>query len=79
VIPPFRLWRAEIPLFGQGQAVGRLTVAGPRDEVPIAEKLALLSEVVDAAEVRVTEVARTGVTPAPIPFPVRSEPAATPA
>jgi UDP-GlcNAc:undecaprenyl-phosphate GlcNAc-1-phosphate transferase len=79
MVPPFRLWRAEIPLFGQGQTVGRLTVSGPRDEVPIAEKLARLSEVVDAAERRVTEVARAGVTPPPVPFAVRSEPAATPA
>ena len=56
-----------------------LSDADVRRALPIAEKLARLSEVVDAAEVRVTEVARTGVTPAPIPFPIRSEPAATPA
>jgi UDP-GlcNAc:undecaprenyl-phosphate GlcNAc-1-phosphate transferase len=78
--PPFRLWKAEIPLFGQGHAIGRLTVCGPRDEVPIGEKLALLSEIVDTAELRVAEVVQAGATRPPTPvLPSRPEPAATPA
>ncbi len=78
--PAFRMWKAEIPLFGQGQTIGRLTVCGPRDEMPIAEKLALLSEIVEAAELRVTEVAQAGATrPIAPAFPARSEPAVTPA
>src|SRR6185295_16953801 len=77
-IPAFHLWKAEIPLVALGQTVGRLTVSGPRDEVPIGEKLAQLSEIVYAAERRVSEV-RAGVTPhSATPFAVRSEPVVTP-
>jgi UDP-GlcNAc:undecaprenyl-phosphate/decaprenyl-phosphate GlcNAc-1-phosphate transferase len=47
---PYLQWRAEIPLFGHGQSIGRLTVIGPRDESSISEKLSVLAQIVEAAE-----------------------------
>lgn len=78
--PAHRLWKAEIPLNGQGQIVGRLTVCGPRDDMPIGEKLERLSAIVENAELRLTEVAQAGLTRNSTPaLKARSEPAATPA
>jgi UDP-GlcNAc:undecaprenyl-phosphate GlcNAc-1-phosphate transferase len=77
--PPFKMWKAEIPLVGQGQMIGRLTVCGPRDEDPIADKLARLSDIVDSAERRASEVARAGDVRPTAPAFARSEPSATPA
>ena len=64
---PFTLWRAEIPLYGHGQAMGRLTVTGPRDSVSIARKLLHLSELVESAEIRMIAVAPSGKYPQPKP------------
>jgi UDP-GlcNAc:undecaprenyl-phosphate GlcNAc-1-phosphate transferase len=49
-VPAIYLWRAEIPLFGEGQAIGRLTVCGPRDDSSLFEKLQILSKIVETAE-----------------------------
>lgn len=57
---PYMIWRAELPLFGHGHAIGRLTVAGPIDEKNISEKLKILSEIVAHAESRVLDVAASG-------------------
>lgn len=62
--PELKLWRVELPLFGHGQVLGRLTVVGVRDDVPIAGKMQMLSEIVDAAEIRATEITRSSVIPA---------------
>lgn len=63
--PPYTLWRAEIPLYGHGQAIGRLTVIGPRDEVSFAEKLIVLSQIVEAAEANASAVAPADRIPNP--------------
>ena len=52
------LWRVELPLCGHGQVIGRLTVAGVRDDVPVAEKMRVVAEFLEAAEARAVEVAR---------------------
>jgi UDP-GlcNAc:undecaprenyl-phosphate/decaprenyl-phosphate GlcNAc-1-phosphate transferase len=51
------LWRVEIPLFGNGQPIGRLAVTGGRDEESIAEKMHTVGKIIEAAEIRVSEVA----------------------
>jgi UDP-GlcNAc:undecaprenyl-phosphate GlcNAc-1-phosphate transferase len=63
--PPFTMWRAEIPLLGQGQVIGRLTVLGPRDDIPVPEKLQYLSQIVESAEARMIDVAPSGRMPKP--------------
>ena len=44
------VWRVELPLFGNGQILGRLSVSGSHDRACIAEKLAALSRLVEQAE-----------------------------
>ena len=44
------VWRVELPLFGNGQILGRLSVSGSHDRECIAEKLATLSRLVEQAE-----------------------------
>ena len=72
---PFTLWRAEIPLYGHGQAMGRLTVTGPRDEISVARKLRTLSELVESAELRMVAVAPSGKYPQPLPTDATPVPA----
>jgi len=43
-------WQVELPLLGHGQLIGRLTVSGSRDRECIAEKLVVLSKIVEQAE-----------------------------
>jgi UDP-GlcNAc:undecaprenyl-phosphate GlcNAc-1-phosphate transferase len=77
--PSFTLWKAEIPLFGHGQTIGRLTVIGPRDEMSVAEKLAALSRLVESAETRMVAVAPSGSIPYPTPKPSATEATPVPA
>lgn len=73
--PQFTLWRAEIPLYGHGQAIGRLTVIGQRDEnVTVAEKLLILSQIVEAAEARMADVAFSGRMQRPVSTPSDATP-----
>ena len=44
------VWRVELPLFGNGQILGRLSVSGSHDRECIAEKLEALSRLVEQAE-----------------------------
>lgn len=60
-----KLWRVEMPLFGHGQVIGRLSVAGARDDVPVAEKMRVVAEFLEAAEARAVEVARGASAPRP--------------
>jgi UDP-GlcNAc:undecaprenyl-phosphate GlcNAc-1-phosphate transferase len=61
--PETHLWRVEIPLFGGGMPMGRLAIAGGRDDEPITDKLLTVAKIIETAEVRVAEM--TGHTPAP--------------
>lgn len=54
--PESHLWRVEIPLFGRGQPIGRLAIAGGRDDEPLVEKLLTLAKIIEVAEVRAAEV-----------------------
>lgn len=56
-VPEYELWRVELPLFGLGQVIGRLTVVGERDDVPVTMKLAALCKIVASAEERAVMVA----------------------
>lgn len=44
------VWRLELPVFGHGQVIGRLSVAGVREAAPMADLLAGLSAVLTEAE-----------------------------
>ncbi len=44
------VWRLELPVFGHGQVIGRLSVAGVRETAPVSELLAGLSGVLAEAE-----------------------------
>ncbi len=48
--PEAHVWRLELPLFGHGQPLGRLTVAGSRDGGPMLETLVALARIVEGAE-----------------------------
>jgi len=50
------LWSVDLPLFGHGQVIGRLSVSGARGEDCIAAKLAALSNVVERAEALASEI-----------------------
>lgn len=73
-VPETHLWRLEVPLFGQGQPIGRLTVVGGRDDEPIMDKMLTLSKIIETAEVRVVAITATTATmPATLPpQPVRA-------
>lgn len=47
-------WRLELPLFGNGQLLGRVTVAGSRDGAPLTETLMTLAKIIEGAEARAT-------------------------
>ena len=49
------LWRLEIPLFGNGIPIGRLSVSAERDDQSIADALEVLVKMVEMAEIRATE------------------------
>jgi UDP-GlcNAc:undecaprenyl-phosphate GlcNAc-1-phosphate transferase len=69
------LWRLEIPLFGgSGVPIGRLTVAGQRnDDQPLADTLLTLTKIVETAELRAAEVtAPPKVEPATPPAPAEA-------
>jgi UDP-GlcNAc:undecaprenyl-phosphate GlcNAc-1-phosphate transferase len=44
------VWRLELPVFGHGQVIGRLSVAGVRESAPVSELLGGLSAVLVEAE-----------------------------
>jgi UDP-GlcNAc:undecaprenyl-phosphate/decaprenyl-phosphate GlcNAc-1-phosphate transferase len=50
------LWRAEIPLITRGRIVGRVAVAGHRDEQPVWEKIATLAHLVQDFESTVLQL-----------------------
>ena len=56
-------WKVDFPLIGNGQVIGRLSVTGSRDDVPLGEKMRMLSEIVEAAEVRATEITQAALVP----------------
>jgi len=66
-VPPLHLWKLEIPLFGNGDVIGRLAVSGVRDDEPIADKLMTLAKIVETAEVGAAEA--TGTPPRPPAVP----------
>jgi UDP-GlcNAc:undecaprenyl-phosphate GlcNAc-1-phosphate transferase len=72
--PPYTMWRAEIPLSGHGQVIGRLTCLGPKDQgLSFAEKLIVLSQIIESAEAKAADaVASSGRMPQPTidPTPV---------
>jgi UDP-GlcNAc:undecaprenyl-phosphate GlcNAc-1-phosphate transferase len=43
-------WALEIPLYGHGQVIGRLTVAGVRDDEPIVDKMLTVAKIIEIAE-----------------------------
>ncbi len=53
---PLTMWRVELPLLGHGHLIGRLSVSGSRDQECIAEKLAVLSRIVEQAETLASEI-----------------------
>jgi UDP-GlcNAc:undecaprenyl-phosphate GlcNAc-1-phosphate transferase len=60
---PLGLWRLELPVFGHGQLIGRLTVAGVRkDDAPVADQFARLARTVAAVE----QAAGLTLTPPPV-------------
>ncbi len=66
---PLGLWRLELPVFGHGQMIGRLTVAGVReDDCPIADQFARVARVMAAAE---AAAGRTLTPPHAVPNPAR--------
>ncbi|HET6574895.1 MAG TPA: MraY family glycosyltransferase [Fimbriiglobus sp.] len=64
---PLGAWRLELPVFGHGQLIGRLSVAGERtDDAPVADQFARLARTVAAVELA------AGLTLTPPPVPVRT-------
>jgi hypothetical protein len=56
-IPEGYLCRLEIPLFGHGLPIGRLTVTlGRLDDQPLTDTLQLLAKIIETAEVRTATV-----------------------
>jgi UDP-GlcNAc:undecaprenyl-phosphate GlcNAc-1-phosphate transferase len=65
------LWRAEIPLVTRGRTVGRVAVAGRRDEQPIWEKIATLARLVQDFELTVSQLTESVWVPS-APEPLRA-------
>lgn len=64
---PLGAWRLELPVFGHGQLIGRLSVAGERtDDAPMADQFARLARTVAAVELA------AGLTLSP-PVPARPQ------
>jgi UDP-GlcNAc:undecaprenyl-phosphate GlcNAc-1-phosphate transferase len=53
---PVAQWSAEIPLITRGRVVGRVAVAGHRDDQPIWEKIATLARLVQDFETTVSQL-----------------------
>jgi UDP-GlcNAc:undecaprenyl-phosphate GlcNAc-1-phosphate transferase len=65
---PLGAWRLDLPVFGHGQLIGRLSVAGERtDGAPVADQFARLARTVAAVEL----AAGLTLTPPPVPVPTR--------
>jgi UDP-GlcNAc:undecaprenyl-phosphate GlcNAc-1-phosphate transferase len=47
---PAQFWKVEIPLSLRGQPIGRLDIQGPRDTVPVFEKIAILGKIAEDVE-----------------------------
>ena len=56
-------WRLELPLFGNGQLLGRVTVAGSRDGTPLTDTLVTLAKIIEGAEARATVLTTPQTTP----------------
>jgi UDP-GlcNAc:undecaprenyl-phosphate GlcNAc-1-phosphate transferase len=65
------LWSAEIPLFARGRIVGRVAVAGCRDQQPIWEKIAILAHLVQDFETTVSQLTESVWVPS-APEPLRT-------
>jgi UDP-GlcNAc:undecaprenyl-phosphate GlcNAc-1-phosphate transferase len=65
------LWRAEIPLVTRGRTIGRVAVAGRRDEQPIWEKIATLARLVQDFEATVSQLTESVWVPS-APEPLRA-------
>ena len=66
---PLGAWRLELPVFGHGQLIGRLSVAGERtDDAPMADQFARLARTVAAVEL----AAGLTLSPPPVPIPARA-------
>jgi UDP-GlcNAc:undecaprenyl-phosphate GlcNAc-1-phosphate transferase len=71
VADPLGLWRLELPVFGHGQLIGRLTVAGERtDDAPVADQFARLAGTVAAVELAAGLTLTPPASPAPARVPV---------
>lgn len=55
------VWQVELPLLGQGHLIGRLIVSGSRDRECIAEKLVVLSKIVERAETLASKICEPAV------------------
>lgn len=79
--PAAHLLRLEIPLFGNGVPIGRLTVAAGRADLPLADTVFTLVKIVEVAEVRAAEAATppprkpSDLTPLPVTVPTPNVPA----
>jgi UDP-GlcNAc:undecaprenyl-phosphate GlcNAc-1-phosphate transferase len=73
--PDDNLWRLEIPLFGgRGVPIGRLAVAGRRDDdQPLADTLLTLTKIVETAELRAAEATAPKAEPAVPPAPAEDK------
>jgi UDP-GlcNAc:undecaprenyl-phosphate/decaprenyl-phosphate GlcNAc-1-phosphate transferase len=50
------VWRMEIPLYGNGKWIGRLSLVGERDDQPLLDTLMTVTKIIETAEVRATEM-----------------------
>jgi UDP-GlcNAc:undecaprenyl-phosphate GlcNAc-1-phosphate transferase len=66
---PLGGWRLELPVFGHGQYIGRLSVAGERtDDAPVADQFARLARTIAAVE----QAAGLTLSPPPVPVLTRA-------
>lgn len=54
--PEGTFWRLDLPLFGNGIQLGRVTIAGTRDGSSLTETLATLAKIIESAEARATDL-----------------------
>lgn len=73
-VPEGYLCRLEIPLFGQGIPIGRLTVAlGRMDDQPLTDTLQLLAKIIESAEIRTAMVTAPLPVARPLAQPLHSQ------
>ena len=59
-VGPAGAWKLELPVYGHGQVIGRLAVAGPPGVAPVGDQLARLSDLLLAAETILAAPVRPG-------------------